>query len=56
MVCLQGRMGKNVINREMSDGSPVILFFPARQPLSSLTAPSTRSLQRALLSSSLFHL
>lgn len=42
-------MGKNVVNGEMSDGFPIILYFPARQLLSSLTAPSTHSLQRALL-------
>lgn len=30
MVLLQGRMGENVMNRGMSDGSPVTLFFPSQ--------------------------
>lgn len=41
MACLQGEWGKNMINREVSDDSPMILFFPTRWPLSCLTVPST---------------
>lgn len=37
VVVLLQRMRNNVINREMNDGSPVVLYFPARQPLSSPT-------------------